>query len=454
MKSRIYFHIDEVARDSVVASALKKEMRKDNIEVVYGNRETSSQLTNFREFDLYIFPSIDLFQSFCKAPQSLTAPIIILPSEMIGYNLTRMATKFLGSFPEQSMQWSSIVSAFCLWGPSHLRVFDELQPSWISKAHVVGSPRLAAQCCKPCMQSDGLSSLKRKPTIGFITRFSLFNDFRGRDLFTQAFESRRNYYDDGRVSPRFSGTEDKDVEDIFYREALDLRIMFDLLVALSKKDVSITIRVHPRENRLTWINLSKKIHPKITVSTWDQPFQHWLSGVTHVVGPTSTSFYDCIVSGLKPICTNALVSNRENHHVGTGDDDNPLLEFVHMPKSTEELFRLIFNEPAHNFDPMYIPKLLDILHQDTNYPDAYKSISQTRLVCLDLIEKCKKQNKTSIISCYKFNFRVQLRLFVIYIFGRIYRVLSFLPSSKRFLPEQSSTFLLTRSRKWWIDSLT
>ena len=172
------------------------------------------------------------------------------------------------------------------------------------------------------------------------------------------------------------------------------------------------------------------------------------------MGPTSTSFYDCIVSGLKPICTNALVSNRENHHVGTGDDDNPLLEFVHMPKSTEELFRLIFNEPAHNFDPMYIPKLLDILHQDTNYPDAYKSISQIRLVCLDLIEKCKKQNKTSIISCYKFNFRVQLRLFVIYIFGRIYRVLSFLPSSKRFLPEQSSTFLLTRSRKWWIDSLT
>ena len=63
MKS-IYFHIDELSRDSVVASALKRKLRKYDIHTFYGNRAVSELFRNIPfPFDSAVFPSVDIFES-------------------------------------------------------------------------------------------------------------------------------------------------------------------------------------------------------------------------------------------------------------------------------------------------------------------------------------------------------------------------------------------------------
>ena len=71
MKS-IYFHIDELSRDSVVASALKRKLKNYGILTFYGNRNISELFRKFPfPFDLAIFPSVDIFESSFLDPSRL-----------------------------------------------------------------------------------------------------------------------------------------------------------------------------------------------------------------------------------------------------------------------------------------------------------------------------------------------------------------------------------------------
>ena len=53
----VYFHIDELNRDAITASALKKRFKDCGHRLVYGNRLTFSLLKYFhRIFDVIIIP--------------------------------------------------------------------------------------------------------------------------------------------------------------------------------------------------------------------------------------------------------------------------------------------------------------------------------------------------------------------------------------------------------------
>ena len=47
------------------------------------------------------------------------------------------------------------------------------------------------------------------------------------------------------------------LEDLFYTEVTDLRIMLQIMMTLDKDKYDICVRPHPRENRKGWIKLSK-----------------------------------------------------------------------------------------------------------------------------------------------------------------------------------------------------
>ena len=60
----IYFHIDEMNRDAIVASALKKELKARGHKLTYGNRIYTSRLLDnyYFLFDVIILPRVLFFR--------------------------------------------------------------------------------------------------------------------------------------------------------------------------------------------------------------------------------------------------------------------------------------------------------------------------------------------------------------------------------------------------------
>jgi hypothetical protein len=55
MPKVVYFNIDEVGRDAVVAANLKKALQRHGVELEYGNRMRSALLKDNCPFDALIF---------------------------------------------------------------------------------------------------------------------------------------------------------------------------------------------------------------------------------------------------------------------------------------------------------------------------------------------------------------------------------------------------------------
>src|SRR5881396_4398622 len=134
MRRSVYFHIDEVARDAVVAANLRRVLDPFGVRLVYGNRANSEVIRYFRTlpaFDLCIFPSMDLFRASCPHPDRISIPVILLPAETVGgmsRNLDRIAAKYFGAYRQECTPWVEKIMAFCVWGPSHRRVFETMAP--------------------------------------------------------------------------------------------------------------------------------------------------------------------------------------------------------------------------------------------------------------------------------------------------------------------------------------
>ena len=79
----IYFHIDEISRDAIVASALRDELKRIGGKLIYGNRMTTAMLRYFNVFDAVILPSLGHYMSAFPNPRQLPDNIVILPSEAV-----------------------------------------------------------------------------------------------------------------------------------------------------------------------------------------------------------------------------------------------------------------------------------------------------------------------------------------------------------------------------------
>lgn len=334
---RIYFHIDELARDAVVASALKRELAASGGRVVYGNRFTSDYiLRHLHPFDAIILPSLLHFYGAFPNADALPDNVFILQTEAIGQatgTLKRLNGKYFGDEPGKYAPWHKAVRGYLLWGPAHLNSFHEYHPEYLPKCKVVGHPRLSGRCKgKPVQRTDA------RPVIGFVSRFTLLSPFDART----PFESTASSWRFGKnTRPIYEGSPDKDVEDMFYTEVIDFRIMLQIMLTLDSARYRIAVRPHPRENRMGWQRLSRKLGLNITVSKWDVPFSHWLEEVDHIVTPPSTGLYDMFFHGRRPIVIDRVVSSRADHILAQSDDRNQILDGICRPESVEEVIRLI-----------------------------------------------------------------------------------------------------------------
>jgi len=437
----VYFLIDEVARDSIVAAGLKVELARDKIHLEYGNRRDSAILVaggHLDAYDAYVVPSLDVFRSVFPDPGCIDRPIVILPTESIGgkhEHISRTAAKFLGAFPEENRPWFDKVSLFCIWGDNHRRVFTEYAPELAEKVFLVGHPRMDRRCL---IRPSREAAKDQRKTVGFMTRFSTFNDFAGRPTFLQIFNGRKRYYvGEDKIPLRYLYDMDKDIEDILYKDIGDFRLMVDLIYYLAWRGIRAKVRVHPRENRLEWQRLIDELGLPAELSPWDEPFSRWLGSVDSVVSPASTGFYDCFVAGVRPICTNELLPYRKDHLFSGDVDTGEMLNHVYLPKSFEELAELVLSDAAEEADIAMSSELEQLLKFETGYPDCYRSHALLRDAVVSALatgSKRKSGKQTRAIfqaKSYLVNLALQL-----------------LRSQ-----EQGSSFYLTSARKRWIDRL-
>ena len=82
MKKSIYFHINEYNRDTVVASCLYKRLSK-YFNFFFGNRIDLFNLKNHENFDIYIFPTVELLVSAFGKPNNCKGKVFIVPNESI-----------------------------------------------------------------------------------------------------------------------------------------------------------------------------------------------------------------------------------------------------------------------------------------------------------------------------------------------------------------------------------
>jgi len=448
---RVYFHIDELSRDSVVASALKLHFRMKDVELVYGNRAiTTSILDRYKHaFDAIIIPKQQFLHNF-KNYTKIKSKIYCLYTESIGVQMMhhKLASYVLlgPDFSNGNTNLVDKIDGMFLWSSKSLDVVKKVYPDAIKKAHVIGHPRHDSACL-----IDEKSGKDSVITVGLLTRFSLLNDFSNRaaiNSFVSYTDDTVKYlYQNKKTGESFVKSDERsDIENDIFLEASDIKILFQVIGALSKsnssKKIEIQLRAHPRERRQAWSDVIGQlkglgIH-NITLSNWDLPFAHWANDLDYIVGTASTTVYESFLLGVTAISTGNIDKRRVEFIPELSEDDNPMMKHVFKPNSIKELVDIIESEKKSDLTQ----HVKDILKNEVNFPNQDKSLKVLASIVSEQINSSKFSSSYASYILYKMHNVINNFRPVFFKKLGIYN------------DEQSATFILDKTRKKLIDQLS
>ena len=388
----IYFHIDELSRDAVVASALKNLFREKGHRLIYGNRVVNRLLSRFHNyFDIVIVPRPHfLYDNWGDEWMSWKAKIVMLSAESLGIickDHKVMARALLENrYFEGDKEYINRIDAFCLWGKKQLRAIKENAPEVADKCHVVGHPRHDKECLPEGRKRESLSRNGRRK-IGVITRAVMLNDYFGRsalECFSTLFDEHFQYeYVNRKTGERLRSRRPgaQPTENLIV-QAIDIESTLSVISALIKAGHIVTLRVHPKERIEEWKKLLARC--RLGVSYCDPliPVARWLEELDYVVGPPSTCFYDAVMLGKIPICISELDKRRMANIGELWEDNNRLMAHVFKPGSLKEMLEYIDSDKSK-----VAKELLYILEDEADFPECSKSLSRVVDVCLGLVGK-------------------------------------------------------------------
>ncbi|MBU6176798.1 MAG: hypothetical protein KGO80_03450 [Bacteroidetes bacterium] len=430
----LYFHIDELGRDAIVASALNRIGKEHGVTVVYGNRKMTRLIKHINFFDAIILPSILHFKQYFPRLDQIPSNVFILPTEAVGQatqTLGRINAKYFGNDQIKDEPWHRAVKGFLLWGSDHLLSFKNQHDSYLQKCSVVGHPRLSSYCIAPHKRN---SSNDGKICIGFVSRFGEINTFDGRSNFDFMYGGMR-YFD--YFHPKFDNSPDHlDVEDILYTELIDFRIFLTIIDMLNPDRFEFFVRPHPRENAFQWESFLEKHGINAQVSDRFLPFTSWLSKVDIIVSPPSTSFYDILSQGRTVICIDKIITKRAEHIFAESDDRNVILDYIYRPTSFKEVVDVIESfevpEPQVGFENIIAGQVKSTMQDDPI------------INILNLVKLSKSVSRT--------NLEMKFWLSIFFISSFLFTLLSMLKNIG--VRQQGSNFQLTPIRKRWINKLS
>lgn len=405
----IYFHIDELNRDSIVASALKVKFAKNGDILVYGNRLAARLLIIFHfVFDIIIIPRPHfLYDLWGNSFKKWNTKIIMLSTEALGIickDYRVMARTLLEKdYFEGNKSIVNEIDAFCLWGERQFNAIAKTSNEILNKFHIVGHPRHDSFCTKSINQSINV-----KKTIGIVTRSVILNDYYGRqtlDSFSTLldphfqFEFYNNKTGDFLKSKR-SGAFPAETVAV---TALDTACIIKIINKLNLEGFKVIIRPHPREDISVWKKILEKNNTFVSFADPFEPITHWLKKINYLIGSPSTTFYDSIMSGVMPISIN-LIDNRRSQFVKElWEDNNRLMKYIYQPTSIEELINFVKKNEPYKIST----EILNVLKEEANFPECSNSLDR-------VIEVCKlfdTKNKNQHFSLFLYN--ISSRIFIL-----------------------------------------
>jgi hypothetical protein len=252
-------------------------------------------------------------------------------------------------------------------------------PELINRCSVIGHRRHDSYCLIKNNQT-----VQKKKNIGLVSRFDMLNVFDDRSNLSYIYDMMKKW----NKPLEYYQVDDSDVEDMWYTMVQDLKIYFTLIDAIDDDKFSISIRIHPRENRHNWENLVKLKHLPIQIAQWDEPFNHWLEKQDIIITPPSTSLYDCALLGKRAITIHNIFEHRMDHTNQKLDDYDPILPYFESAFSFKELIELLNTENI--FD--HSKQLLKLLKDEINYPDSNKSLDNLSYIIRQVKTTSKKRD--------------------------------------------------------------
>jgi hypothetical protein len=454
----VYFHIDELNRDAIVASALGKICKDNGWILIYGNRRVQ-KIIGLLEFlfDFIIIPKPIFIKEYFNTQQvkKIQKKIIILYTENIGIIADDKDPKVVlfGALNQEFMSGykSNVekVAAFCFWGHQVKNVVTQYFPELKSISHVIGHPRHDGSI----ISKDIKYINDEDKSIGIFTRFHMLNDYQNKSSAENLIsiynsEQRLNYENSTTGdSLKLEGRGTDGPGDLF-NDAIDFYFTLKIIDLLIDQGKSVSLKIHPRENPVIYQKYFKNNYNQIKIEKVFTPFTHWATKQKVVIGPASTSFYDCFLLGTLPICTVNLDPHR-NLRIKSGfEENNNVMNYVYKPKSIGELMDLVNSNSATHFDKLMSNySLREVLSAETNFP--YQSQSLTLMFeIMKTLSKGKIVSKTNKYKGYLIQNAVYFLYNLQYFFHKIKKILY---SSKEQV--NSSNFFLSRKNIWLIKDM-
>jgi surface carbohydrate biosynthesis protein len=445
-KKYVYFHIDELNRDSVVASALKKELAEKGVKLIYGCRLYSNYLIKYfaKYFDAVVFPKPYFLRYFDKNCFNETK-VIILYTENIGIVVDSGVDKMVlkGALDEDFMSGDSVyvdmVDAFCFWGSLVRDTVVKHHPYLENKCHVVGHPRHSLHSLPLIKNFDSLSKTKH---LGIITRHTYLNDYMGRNTLEKLAQYLKNtvkyeYYNHTTQDYLISERRGSLPENEAFTEAVDAKNIFLIIKDALNKKYTVSIKTHPRENHETWKMLFKSYGMSIKFVDASIPLTHWLVGLDYLLGPPSSCFYDAVLIGVTPISIHNLDNRRQQFILSMAEDNNKLMPHVYAPKSIEDINKFI----GSNKKTKITKEIKKILSLEANYPSCIKSTEIIANIIKDLV---RSREYTNIYMQY-------FMIYIYYFMVSLMNVSFFIKNGVSV--KNSASYAIDRKLKRFIDNL-
>jgi surface carbohydrate biosynthesis protein len=414
----IYFHIDELSRDSVVASALTQIAKKKKWRIIYGNRNLGFLMAKFeRFFDVIIMPKPTFLTSFFHPSkvETLRSNYVILYTEQIGImtsaNFPKLALRQMldKEFMSGDSKYVDKIAAFCFWSHQAKNIIIDSFPELSQKCYVVGHPRHDLNANPIFIRPINL----RENNIGIVTRFVSLNDYFGRNSLESIIENLK-FIKKGEIieysnpkngdifASRIRGVNPKN--DIAI-ESIDFENMILIIEALTELGFKISIKKHPKEDLKIYKKIVAQLGTSVSLAPSNIPFAFWIQNQNYVIGPPSTSFYDALMLGVLPISTSEINPHRKSMITDMYEDFNPLMEYVVKPKSINALVDFVQkNDPKVYNDFAFNPKVTKILESEVNYPNHVNSLNE---FC-EVVQKILTNRKVSLAK----NFMIWLYLII------------------------------------------
>jgi surface carbohydrate biosynthesis protein len=391
----IYFHIDELHRDAIVASALKILFEDEGHRLVYGNRTSNILLPYFHKaFDVIILPRPHfLYDTWGDNWMNWESRFVMLSAESLGIickdHQVMARTLLEKEYFEGKRKYVDRIDAFCFWGTKQLQAVKEYAPEILYKCNVVGHPRQDRSTIKNSNSEKNINKSENKK-IGILPRAVALNDYFQRsaiDSYSTLFDPHFQYEYYNKDTDKFLLSQRPQTKpgDSVAVQAIDLQIILRAIEALNKSGYKPILRLHPKENLDEWRKLFSRCNLNIEIADNKEPFTHWVTGIDYIIGPPSTSFYDAAMMGVTSISIDKIDARRKMFIDVLWEDNNHLMEYIFRPSDFNSMIEYI-KQGEQNTDSQ---EILAVLKEEANFPDCRNSLDSVVSICNGLNVKRK-----------------------------------------------------------------